>query len=558
MKNFKKSLAAIMLIVTAATFLISCKGGSSSRADFKRGLNLSKWFETWNYSIPNLKVYDKSDFIHIKELGSDVIRVPIHFASFVNNKNEIEPIIFEYLDKACDWAEELEMYIVIDNHSFNSGAYPAPAKVEESLLLLWPQIAARYKNRSKYIVYEILNEPQFNNQAWEPIQKKALEAIRKVDKKHTVVVTGADWSGLNSMCNLQPLADKNIIYTFHFYEPFIFTHQGANWGDSGLAVLADIPFPYNKDKMPEIPADAKTASTRAQLANYPKTGNEATLRKRLEQAAAFSEKVHAPVWCGEMGVHDFSAPNEDRNNWYKSVGAILSELKIPFCVWGYDDSFGIFEPGSRKRYPADLNASVLTALGMTVPEGVGLAAPASSDLPLVLYDDFYGKGVDVSSWSTQLLITNHKEDPTEGDFCIMTGLMERYAGIAWDLTKKNLSDIEGNQSNVYLCFDVKFTSDKQAFQIRFVDTDDGTTANIPWRLAYDVRASDGKVKEWNKVEIPISSMNCWGAWSNITESWTDIGSNKFDWSRVWRLELAAEEWSISGKFFLDNMRIEVR
>ena len=558
MKILKKILFLAGMLAVCTT-LFSCSASKSAGpAKFTKGLNLSKWFETWNNSLPNLKVYDKDDFIHLKEVGCDVVRVPIHFASFLNDKKEVDPIIYEYLDKACDWAEELGMYIVIDNHSFNSGSYPAPAKVEESLLLLWPQIAAHYKNRSNYIVYEILNEPQFGNKEWEPIQKKALEAIRKVDKKHTVVVTGADWSGLNAMCELQPLNDKNIIYTFHFYEPFIFTHQGANWGDPALQLLSNIPFPYNKDKMPEIPTDSKISSLRGQLANYPKTGNEATLKKRLEMAAAFSEKAGAPVWCGEMGVHDVAVQNEERNNWYKSAGKILNELHIPFCVWGYDDTFGIFMPGSKKKFPYDLNKEVLTALGMNVPEGVGLAAPASSDLPLVLYDDFYGKGVDVSSWSTQLLITNHREDPTEGAFCIMTGLMERYAGIAWDLTKKNLSDVEGNQSNVYLCFDVKFTSDKQAFQIRLVDSDDGTSANIPWRLAYDVRASDGKVKEWNKVEIPISSMNCWGAWSNITESWTDIGSNKFDWNRVWRLELAAEEWSISGKFYLDNMRIEVR
>lgn len=558
MKILKKILILAGMLAVSTAFFSCAVSKSAGPAKFTKGLNLSKWFETWNNSIPNLKVYDKQDFINIKNLGCDVVRIPVHFASFLTDKKEVNPIIYEYLDKACDWAEELGMYIVIDNHSFNSGTYPTPAKVEESLLLLWPQIAAHYKNRSNYIVYEILNEPQFGNKEWEPIQKKALEAIRKVDKKHTVVVTGAEWSGLNAMCSLQPLEDKNLIYTFHFYEPFIFTHQGANWGDPALQLLSNIPFPYNKDKMPEIPSDSKISSLRGQLANYPKTGNAPTLKKRLEQAAAFSEKVGAPVWCGEMGVHDVAVLNEDRNNWYKSVGAILSDLKMPFCVWGYDDSFGLFTPGSKKKYPYDLNSAVLSALGMTVPEGTGSAAPSASDLPLVLYDDFFGKGVSDTTWMTQLYITTHEDAPSEGKYCIMTGLMDRYAGIALDLTKKNLSAVEGNQANVYLCFDVKFTNAKQGFQIRFVDTDDGTTANIPWRLAADIKGGDYELNKWNKVEIPISSMNCWGAWSNITESWTDIGSNKFDWSRVWRLELAAEEWSISGKFFLDNMRIEVR
>ena len=26
---------------------------------------------------------------------------------------------------------------------------------------------------------------------------------------------------------MEPLHDSNVIYNFHFYEPFLFTHQGA-------------------------------------------------------------------------------------------------------------------------------------------------------------------------------------------------------------------------------------------------------------------------------------------------------------------------------------------
>lgn len=55
---------------------------------------------------------------------------------------------------------------------------------------------------------------------------------------------------LATLTQMEPYADKNLIYTYHFYEPFLFTHQGANWTDKITASLKDIPFPYNKDRMP--------------------------------------------------------------------------------------------------------------------------------------------------------------------------------------------------------------------------------------------------------------------------------------------------------------------
>ncbi|MCQ2591148.1 MAG: glycoside hydrolase family 5 protein [Treponema sp.] len=555
MKLFKRMILKVCMLMLSS--VLFAQTTQALQAPFTKGVNLSKWFEIWEPGIPNLRVYDKSDFEHLKELGCDVIRVPIHFSMFLDQNDNIDPIIFEYLDQACDWAEELGMYIIIDNHSFNSGVYPAPAKVAASLRLVWPQIAERYKKRSNYIMYEILNEPQFKNVDWEPIQEEILKLIRKTDKKHTVVVTGADWSSVNSMCALKPLNDKKIIYTFHFYDPMVFTHQGANWTDKGIEALHDVPFPYDKERMPELTGAAKTSWVAANLrGTYPKSGTESAIRAQLKKAAEFSATAKAPVWCGEMGVYDLVAPEGDRNAWYRIVGKGLKDFNIPFTVWGYDDNFGIFQPNTTKLYPRDLNGEVLQALGMNVPEGVGdMSITNPQTLPLVIYDDFFGKGLNKTTWSMGFFMTNYSKDKVEGSYSLMLGEVDRYGALQFDLTKRPLSEITGKEKKVYLCFNVKFNSERQAFQVRFVDTDDGLGKDIPYRLAYNVNAKDLKVGEWNKVEIQIASMNDWGGWSNITNTWYDSDGTQFDFNRVQFLEFAAEEGSIRDRFYLDDIKI---
>lgn len=548
----KLMLGVAALLVSASLFAQAVK------APFSKGLNLSKWFETWNDTIPNLKVYNKTDFEHLKELGVEVVRVPIHFAAFLDEEDKIKPIIFDYLDQACDWAEELGMYIIIDNHSFNSGKYPTPAKVDESLKIVWPQIANHFKKRSKYICYEVLNEPQFKNDSWEAIQADAVKLIRKTDKKHTIIVTGGDWGSLNSMVSLKPINDKNIIYTFHYYDPFMFTHQGADWSDKGMAALKDIPFPYDKERMPELTAQARTGYVMGLWKGYAAASKPEAMRNQLKKAVEFSQKVNAPVWCGELGVYDLVAPEADRNEWYKVVGDIMNDLQISYTVWGYDDAFGVFQPNTVKQYPRDLNVPVLEALRFNVPAGAGdMSIPNESRLPLQIYDDFAGKGMNLTTWSMGFFINDYKREKNEGDSSIMLGEVDQYGALSVDMSKIYLADIAAKKNNVYLCFDVKFTNPKQAFQVRFVDSDDGTGALPPYRLSWDVKAADMKLGEWNKVQIKIGSMNDFGGWSNIENKWYE-SQGDFSFDRVQSLEFAAENSSIKDMFYLDDIKIIVK
>ncbi|MBP5792601.1 MAG: cellulase family glycosylhydrolase, partial [Spirochaetaceae bacterium] len=195
------------------------------------------FFESWQAeSLPDLNKYGENDFAILKSMGVEIIRVPIHFANLMEpySTGKVYDIVFEKLDQVCDWAEKYQIYLVIDDHSFNSAEEDKiPPKAEtckKHLEAVWPQIAERYKDRSEYIIYEILNEPKGLGDIpakWYKIQQEIIDVIRKYDTKHTIVVTSADWSDIDTLVKMKPYKDPNLIYTFHSYEPELFCQQGT-------------------------------------------------------------------------------------------------------------------------------------------------------------------------------------------------------------------------------------------------------------------------------------------------------------------------------------------
>ena len=138
--------------------------------------------------------FTKQDFINIKRLICDVIRLPInlhHMTSGLPNYI-IDPLFFYFLDQIIDWAEELELHLILDNHTFDPAESKNPGIVY-ALIPVWTQIAQRYKDRSTYLYYEVLNEPHgISDVKWNEIQQEVVEAIREVDRKHTIIVGPAD------------------------------------------------------------------------------------------------------------------------------------------------------------------------------------------------------------------------------------------------------------------------------------------------------------------------------------------------------------------------------
>ena len=209
---------------------------SIARPPFNRGVNLTGWFDVASPGQIQFQRFTKKNFAQIKSLGADVIRLPINLHSMTNGAPDytLDPLFLGFLDQAVDWAEELGIYIILDNHTFDP-ARPTEANIDRALLKVWPQMARHFQGRSDRVLYEVLNEPHgIDLGRWAKIQGKVIEAIRAVDARHTIVVGTADFNNYRDLEKLPKYADKNLIYTFHFYDPF-FVYASRSRVDDPIA-----------------------------------------------------------------------------------------------------------------------------------------------------------------------------------------------------------------------------------------------------------------------------------------------------------------------------------
>ena len=524
-----------------------------AQVPFHKGVNITNWFQAPSASQIQFSKFTKKDFENIKSLGCDVIRLPINLHAMTDGAPHytLDPLFLNFLDQAVDWAEELEMHLIIDNHTFDPVVETDPA-IEDVLVKIWPQVAAHYSDRSELIYYEVLNEPHgISNAVWGEIQQKVIDAIRTEDTEHYIIVGGTNYNSYTTLADLPVYDDEKIIYTFHFYDPFIFTHQGASWGEPSMVNLAGVPFPYKASAMPQIPNDLKDTWVNDALNNYANDGTIAKVKQLLDIAIDFKTTHDVPVFCGEFGVYMPNSDNLERVAWYEIVRSYLEEHDIAWTTWDYKQAFGLFNKNSNELFDYDLNVPLLEALGFHVPPQMEYEEkPLTSGF--VLYDDFMGEGVQASSHITNGSLDYYNtNDPKEGEYNIYWNDADQYNTIGFDF--KPIADLSLMPANDYkLSFWVRGNLSGASFDIRFIDTK-ADAADRPWRMGLTIDESmvpwDG---EWHQISIHLSALVEKGAWDN---AWFEP-EGKFDWSAIERFEIVAEHGPMEGvMLYFDDIRI---
>lgn len=539
-----------------------------NKLPFTKGFDMLRLFESSSDNLPDMNKYDEEDFACLKSMGVDIIRLPVHFEQVMEPKNtgKVNDFVLEKLDQVCDWAEKYEIYLVIDNHSFNEldlQGNVTTKTYKSHLQALWPQIAQRYKNRSKYIIYEILNEPPENlSTSWYKMQNEIIDLIRQYDPKRTIVVTCANWSDEDEIIKMKPYKDDNLIYTFHFYEPGIFTTQGTEWGYGGdIKNLEGIPFPYEKSRLPNLNGNTKEYIKNYIKNEYPKEGTVQYINKQLKNVATWAKKNNVRVWAGEMGAATW-INTEDRLAWINTTVAAFKANDIPYCVWGIDGDTGILKTAEPTMvFPDDINQEVLEAYGFTMPDKTIVAKTNTlfkefPQKPYVVYDGITGKMT--SGFSSYGNVKN-TTDNSEHGYCIKMSWPSKDSGCRiQQLPALLTSKIAENNKSLSISLSVKFTNTNQEFKFYLVDSDGGE-AQLPWRKVFVVKASDYKVGEWTTVEIPVSQFSdSRGAWTDKDGGkWFDLPC-QFDWSRfegLW-LDFSDNSGKSNGDVYIDDIVIK--
>ncbi len=519
---------------------------------FHAGVNVTNWFQAQASHQVQFTKYTKTDFENIKSLGCNVIRLPINLHAMTNGKPDytIDPLFFNMLDQVVDWSEELEIYLILDNHTFDPDIDTSPT-VEDILVKVWSQMAAHYKNRSEYLLYEVLNEPHgISDELWGQIQQSAIDAIRAEDSKHTIVVGGAGWNSFNNLSKLPHYTDNNLLYTFHFYDPFLFTHQGASWTD--LEAIGGIPFPYNLQEMPVFPKELEGSWAEDLYNNYDKRGNAQYMKQLIDIAVDFRDSRNVPVFCGEFGVYIPYSNNDDRVLWYEIARKYFEEMQIPWTIWDYKGGFGIFNKGGNDMFHYDLNVKLTTALGFSAPEQKEyILVPDKRGFPI--YSDFIEASIYDASWSDNHTLNYYSANaPYSGKYCIRWNDAAQYATINFDFKpNKDLSYLL--EHNYMLSLKIRGNIPDAGFDVRFVDTKNSET-DRPWRIRKTITPDMINDNEnWQTINILLKEFKEQGAWED--GNWYDP-QGKYDWTAVDAFQIVAENDALNGvELFFDEIKI---
>ena len=315
----------------------------------ERGINLSHWFfqPTDGYTQTHLDTWiTEADFSFLaEETKVTHVRLPID-PVFLQQKEapyQINQENFIYIDRALNWAEKYRLGIIIDLHPDEELDLKAgtSSQAYQNLEQLWLEIARRYQNQPQNVIFELLNEPNVKNPyIWHEITQELSQAIRQIDQKHTLIVAAPGLSGPSEIADLVPISDSNVIYTFHFYDPLVFTHQQAFW-DPVLSKLRDVPYPYEALRLEASQQKVSDPKALEELIWYEKDRyDKQKLLESLQAALQFRDRHKVQIYCGEFGVYQL-APTLDKYSWLQDVTQLLSQEDIGYALWEYHGSFGI-------------------------------------------------------------------------------------------------------------------------------------------------------------------------------------------------------------------------
>jgi endoglucanase len=374
MLTFPRVLATIIFLALQAPSNLSAQQTGDlafQRAEHLRhGINTSDWFAQSNdYSVQRLRTFTTADDIHlIRQLGFDHIRLSIDAEPLLawQRKQDNGVAFMGELDAIVKLAVQEKLAVIIDIHpqtrykqSLLQGEEPV-----QRFAMLWRSLATHFAPFDPdFIFFEIMNEPeQPDTYRWQGIQAFVAEQIRSVAPRNTIIACGARWSGLEDLLPLEPLALPNVIYTFHDYEPFAFTHQGATWTDPAVQPLRDVPYPSNPENVAKNLEQEPTLAGQFFVQQYGLARWDA---HRIDVTLAFAERwsqLHrAPVYVGEFGVHRPYANGAMRAQWLKDMRTMLEKHHLGWAMWDYQDNFGAVTKKDGHTTP---DPAVIEALGL--------------------------------------------------------------------------------------------------------------------------------------------------------------------------------------------------
>ena len=295
---------------------------------FKKGVNLGGWFSQCDYSEERLNNFiTEADFEKIAALGFDHVRIPIDYNVIQNPDGTMRPDGLGRIDAALALCDKYGLKAVLDLHktpgySFDAGEKEAgffeSESYQERFYWIWETLAEWFAGMSDRVAFELLNEVTEARflPAWKHISRECVRRIRFFAPDTIILLGSYNWNSARTVPELDAPYDDKMVYNFHFYEPHVFTHQGAYW-------------------MPEL------QNTRCSYADC--GASEQWFEDFLAPAIEKAKKENCELYCGEFGVIDI-VPPEEAVKWFRDLHKVFERHGIAHAMWSWKQmDFGLID-----------------------------------------------------------------------------------------------------------------------------------------------------------------------------------------------------------------------
>jgi endoglucanase len=387
--------ALIILLGLIAALMIG--GGAPSNVcaaeaplQLKRGVSIHEWLnwapvtKAGTYRWPPYEDLDAwgsvRDFTRIKALGFDFVRLSVDPGPLLASEGRRREDALARLEKAVGLVTKSGLKVVVDLHPVSQVQAWSPVALE---VPADAPMAARYRSvvasvakmlgrmDTSRVALELMNEPQFypcdgsGGREWEGVLEGLVRAARQAAPDLTLVVSGACGGNITGLVQLDPakLGEGPLLYSFHFYEPLDFTHQGvAEAGD-----VKGAPWPADEVAEPLaliyskllISRDgsasasnqaARLAEVRRYIGHYIASGADAAkLKARFGQVRDWARQhgvTGDQLLLGEFSVMAANdqrggALDADRYRWLSAVRHEAEALGAAWAYWEYSNPHGM-------------------------------------------------------------------------------------------------------------------------------------------------------------------------------------------------------------------------
>ena len=279
---------------------------------------------------------EAADFKRIHAAGFKTVRIPVRWSNKTGDGPgyAIDPAWMARVTTVVDQALAAHLNVILNDHNFNA-LDSDPAANSAKLAAIWTQVAAHFASRpSKHLWFEIENEPhdKFDRGNLLATLAPALAAIRASNPRRPVVIGGENWSGIDSLAVLDLPDDPNVYPTFHYYEPFEFTHQGAGWVH------------------PKPPALGRV---------YGSADDARRLVTDTAKIRAYVARTGVVPFMGETGAYDAHIPLAQRVQYTRAVHDAFAPLGVGICGWAYTNTFPYYDHKAGRWLPGMRGAAGL-------------------------------------------------------------------------------------------------------------------------------------------------------------------------------------------------------